>query len=275
MMITRFSNDQSPVEMNDFLATEEPLEIRILFHEGEKQKNRSLSITMRTPGDDEPLAAGFLASEGIIQSVGDISGFEWSGPVTDNQISSNQVTVCLNQHVEVDMSDLQRHFYTTSSCGICGKASLDAVRSKINRPIEDSGFKIKSSKVYQLPELLREQQEVFDQTGGLHAAGLFDREGNFIDLREDVGRHNALDKLLGKQFLNGSTPLSDSIVVVSGRASFELVQKAVAFGVPIMVAVGAPSTLAVELARGFNLTLVGFTSSKKFNVYSSSHRVEV
>ena len=259
--------------IEDSVAIESPLEIRAVFGPTSGRKDRSLSITMRTPGHDFELAAGFLLSEGIIQSGADIDSFEYCGTVVEGESTSNQLRVNLSPSVEIDMSKLQRHFYTTSSCGVCGKASLDAIEAQDVSPITNNGLTVAASLVRKLPDLLRQQQDIFGSTGGLHAAGLFSRDGQLIDLREDVGRHNAVDKLVGKQLIDsgagqGGGTMTNSVLVVSGRASFELVQKAVVAQIPIMVAVGAPSSLAVELAKRFGLTLVGFNTGEKFNVYS-------
>lgn len=259
--------------IEDSVAIESPLEIRAVFGPTSGRKDRSLSITMRTPGHDFELAAGFLLSEGIIQSGADIDSFEYCGTVAEGESTSNQLRVNLSPSVEIDMSKLQRHFYTTSSCGVCGKASLDAIEAQDVSPITNNELTVAASLVRKLPDLLRQQQDIFGSTGGLHAAGLFSRDGQLIDLREDVGRHNAVDKLVGKQLIDsaagqGGGTMTNSVLVVSGRASFELVQKAVVAQIPIMVAVGAPSSLAVELAKRFGLTLVGFNTGEKFNVYS-------
>ncbi len=267
------------LRINDSVAVESPLEIRIVFGPTSKRNDRSLSITMRTPGNDHELAAGFLLSEGIIGAGADIDSFEFCGPVTDGESSSNQLRVNLSPSLEIDISKLQRHFYTTSSCGVCGKASLDALEAQNVFPIVKTGATIAANLIKRLPELLRQQQAIFGSTGGLHAAGLFSRGGELIDLQEDVGRHNAVDKLIGKQLIDvaqdglSGRSMADSILVVSGRASFELVQKALVARIPMLVAVGAPSSLAVDLAQRFGLTLVGFNSGEKFNVYSHEARV--
>ena len=276
--IARYRFDDSArfptmVRLDDTVAVESPLEIRIVFGASELRKDRSLSITMRTPGNDFELAAGFLLSEGIIAAGDQIDGFEFCGPIVEGETISNQLRVNLRSDVEIDMSKLQRHFYTTSSCGVCGKASLEAVEAQDARPVGSSGMRIEPSLVHDLPSRLRRQQEIFGNTGGLHAAGFFDGAGKLIDLQEDVGRHNAVDKLIGSQLIASSETMADMILVVSGRASFELVQKAVMAGVPMMVAVGAPSSLAVDLAKRFNVTLVGFNTGDKFNVYSHEFRV--
>jgi FdhD protein len=270
--IVRFSDGQF-VTANDSLATEEPFEIRVVFGKVGKRKDRSLSITMRTPGHDQELAAGFLLGEGIVNISDDIELFEVTGAKADGSQETNQLCVHLSQGVAFDFGSLQRNFYTTSSCGICGKASLEAVRSQLKEPVRSIEMLISPAVICSLPDSLRKHQSTFEATGGLHAAGLFDASGNIVDSYEDVGRHNALDKLIGSQFLSKATPLSNRIVVVSGRASFELVQKVISAGVPVLVAVGAPSSLAAELADEFGVTLVGFASGKRFNVYSHSQRI--
>ena len=257
----------------DFLAAEEPLEIRVVFGPVSRRKDRSLSITMRTPGNDRKLAVGFLVGEGVIRNVGDVEKFEETGPFISGEDRTNQLCIHLSQSVSFDFGSLQRNFYTTSSCGICGKASLDAVRAHLGQPIAGDLFCVAAKTICQLPDSLRKQQETFAQTGGLHASGLFDDRGEILSVYEDVGRHNALDKLVGGNFLDGNLPLSKHIVVVSGRASFELVQKTIAAGIPILVAVGAPSSLAVELAEEFGVTLIGFASSSRFNIYSHTERI--
>ncbi len=266
------------MDVEDSVAIESPLEIRIVFGTAGDRKDRSLSITMRTPGDDYQLAAGFLLSEGIIESGDEIDSFEFCGTVGTGETISNQLRVNLSPAVGIDMSKLQRHFYTTSSCGVCGKAALDAVEAQNVLPIE-SALTVAPALIRSLPDQLRQRQDVFGSTGGLHAAGLFDARSNLLDLREDVGRHNAVDKLIGHQLLvkaetaRGAAVMNASILVVSGRASFELVQKALIARIPVMVAVGAPSSLAVELAARFGLTLVGFNTGEKFNVYSKPDRI--
>ena len=265
--ISRFENG-SFQRLNDFLATEEPLEIRIVFGPEKKRKDRSLSITMRTPGHDKELAAGFLLGEGIVERREQVLKFENTGPD-----GSSQLCVHLDPAVEFDFASLQRNFYMTSSCGICGTASLEAVRSRLGDPVADNTLEVSASVINELPATLRGFQETFDETGGLHAAGLFDQQGKLTICREDIGRHNALDKLVGRELLSGHLPGNHSMVLVSGRASFELVQKVISAGIPIIAAVGAPSSLAVELAAEFGVTLIGFTSAQRFNVYTHDKRV--
>jgi FdhD protein len=251
----------------DLLAVEEPLEIRL----GDK----SISITMRTPGNDFELAAGFLFTEGILQHADQIREIRWSHHTNGNPRQlGNSVTVELNPGVEVDLDRLERHFYTTSSCGVCGKASIEAIDMQGCPVLPRSSPIFQSSVIHLLPEALRRAQPVFERTGGLHAAALFSSEGTLQLLREDVGRHNAVDKLIGAEMLAGHTPLGSRLIFVSSRASFELVQKALMAGIPILAAVGAPSSLAVETAQRFNLTLLGFVRDNRFNIYSGASRIE-
>jgi FdhD protein len=237
--------------VQDLVAVEEPLEIRI--------GGKPVSITMRTPGNDAELAAGFLFGEGILRSVADIERIDGAVNIT--------------LKTEVDTDRLERNFYATSSCGVCGKASIEAVHATGCAMLPRNGFAVAAAIVHGLPGSLRESQAVFDRTGGLHAAALFDRDGKLASVREDVGRHNAVDKVIGAEFLAGRTPLLDRMLLVSGRVSFELVQKAVMAGIPLLAAVGAPSSLAVELARRFEMTLLGFVRDDRFNVYSGDWRV--
>lgn len=244
---------------DDRVAVEEPLEIRVA--------GRSVSITMRTPGHDRELAAGFLFTEGILRdprAVADI--IECGG--------GNVARVELAAGTELDLRRLERHFYTTSSCGVCGKTSLEALAVQGLAPLTAGVPRFAAQVLPLLPERLRAAQSVFDETGGLHAAALFDARGELLLIREDIGRHNAVDKVIGSAFLAGGTPLSESLLLVSGRASFELMQKALVAGIPLLAAVGAPSSLAVELARRFEVTLVGFLRGRRFNVYHGGERLE-
>ena len=259
----------SSAPFQDLLAVEEPLEIRLQHTLDDK----SISITMRTPGNDSELAAGFLFSEGILHNAAEIRAIRWSNKSNGNPRQlGNSVTVELN--VDVDLDRLERHFYTTSSCGVCGKSSIEAIEMQgcpvlpRNSPIVEAGV------IHLLPDALRRAQPVFERTGGLHAAALFSPDGTLQLLREDVGRHNAVDKLIGAEVLAGHTPLSNQLVFVSSRASFELVQKALMAGIPILAAVGAPSSLAVETAQRFNLTLLGFVRDRRFNIYSGASRIQ-
>ncbi|MFF5858224.1 formate dehydrogenase accessory sulfurtransferase FdhD [Streptomyces sp. NPDC012751] len=251
----------------DTVAAEEPLEIRL--------NGESLAITMRTPGDDFALAAGFLVSEGVLGSVEELRTITYcAGATEDGRNTYNVVDVRTAEGIGAERFTIQRNFYTTSSCGLCGKASLDAVRTVARWPLSDHPSLVLSPELLaSLPDSLRREQRVFSRTGGLHAAGLFDERGVLLDLQEDVGRHNAVDKLVGRAFRKGLLPLSRSVLMVSGRASFELVQKAVMAGIPVLAAVSAPSSLACELAEESGMTLVGFLRGDSMNVYSGDWRV--
>ncbi len=254
--------EQSLTECADSLAVEEPLEIRLRCLNG---GDRAISVTMRTPGHDRELAVGYLFTEGIVTDRDQVLAVHACK-------SGTVVRVELRPDLPVDMARLARISRTTSSCGVCGKLSLDAVR--VAAPVLDCGRPvIDTAVIQQLPGTLRAVQVIFDRTGGLHAAALFDAVGNLVGVREDVGRHNALDKLIGAEFLAGRTPLHDRVLLVSGRASFELVQKAAVAGIPILAAVGAPSSGAVDLAREHGLTLVGFVRRDGFNVYTGVERI--
>lgn len=264
---------------SDLLAVEEPLEIRLGFPNG---KHRAISITMRTPGDDAELAAGFLLTEGIVSSRDQIKQIRHcglairrnSGAIDRAQaLNSNTIRVDLRDDRNIDLKRLERHFYTTSSCGVCGKSSIAALHTGAAKLTDTGRLRINSNILDSLPERLRREQLVFDRTGGLHASALFDVNGNLAIIREDVGRHNALDKVIGAKFLASEMPLSDSVLLVSGRASFELVQKALMAGIPILAAVGAPSSLAVKLAAEFGMTLAGFVRDGNFNIYTGEQRI--
>jgi len=258
---------------DDRLAVEEPMEIRVAFGPEGARSARSLSVTMRTPGHDFELAVGFLFTEGILARTDEVRDVAFCGPPAPGQDHANIVRVDLAEGVEVDLGKLQRHFFTSSSCGICGKASLDALHVHGLRATDPARPRVRAEVVHRLPEILRAGQPVFDRTGGLHAAALVDSEGGLLALREDVGRHNAVDKLIGRRFLDGEADLADHVMVVSGRTSFEILQKALVASVPMIVAIGAPSSLAVELADKFGMTLVGFASDRRFNVYTGRHRI--
>ena len=269
--IRKISAGNSSEDALDLLAVEEPLEIRLGFTENRKIMHQAVSITMRTPGADLELAAGFLFTEGILTSSAQVKTIKHCGKFPNNQ---NTIRVDLAENVAVDLKKLERNFYTTSSCGVCGKSSLEALTVAGARRIENqTSAKIQGEIIHKRPEMLRRQQTIFDETGGLHAAALFDFGGNLIDLSEDVGRHNAVDKLIGRQFLKNNLPLAEKILFLSGRASFELVQKAVMAQSPVICAVGAPSSLAVEAARDFGITLLGFVRENRFNAYSFEARV--
>jgi len=256
----------------DTLVAEEPLEIRL--------NGKPLAITMRTPGDDFALAAGFLVSEGVLGAADELQNIVYcAGATVDGSNTYNIVDVRTAPGVVIPDITLERNVYTTSSCGLCGKASLDAVRTTARWSIDDTAgdtappVRLEPELLASLPDRLRAAQRVFDRTGGLHAAALFTEDGELVDIREDVGRHNAVDKLVGRALQNGSLPLSRTVLLVSGRASFELAQKAVMAGIPFLAAVSAPSSLAVDLAAESNLTLVGFLRGTSMNVYAGEHRV--
>ncbi|MEU6329021.1 formate dehydrogenase accessory sulfurtransferase FdhD [Streptomyces sp. NPDC047049] len=263
----------------DTLVAEEPLEIRL--------GGKPLAITMRTPGDDFALAAGFLVSEGVLASADELANIVYcAGATADGENTYNVVDVRLADGVPVPEITLERNVYTTSSCGLCGKASLDAVRTTTRWPLASSPaasdgidplridrIRIDPATLAALPDRLRAAQRVFERTGGLHAAALFTTDGELLDIREDVGRHNAVDKIVGRALQQGQLPLSSSVLMVSGRASFELAQKAVMAGIPVLAAVSAPSSLAVDLAAETGLTLVGFLRGSSMNVYAGEHRI--
>ncbi|MFD7026766.1 formate dehydrogenase accessory sulfurtransferase FdhD [Streptomyces sp. NPDC059917] len=252
----------------DTLVAEEPLEIRL--------NGKPLAITMRTPGDDFALAAGFLVSEGVLAHTSDVRAVTYcEGQAEDGSNTYNIVNVQLAAGVPVPDITLERNVYTTSSCGLCGKASLDAVRTASRFPdiIGADPLRITADLLAELPDRLRAAQKVFDSTGGLHAAGLFTAAGELVDVREDVGRHNAVDKIVGRALREGRLPLAGSVLLVSGRASFELAQKAVMAGIPMLAAVSAPSSLAVDLAVESGLTLVGFLRGRNMNVYAGEERI--
>ncbi|MCX4766241.1 formate dehydrogenase accessory sulfurtransferase FdhD [Streptomyces sp. NBC_01275] len=263
----------------DTLVAEEPMEIRL--------NGKPLAITMRTPGDDFALAAGFLVSEGVLANASDLQSIVYCAGATAGGTSRssgaesgggansyNVVDVRIAADVVIPDITLERNVYTTSSCGLCGKASLDAVRTTARWPIADTPpLRVEPELLASLPDRLRAAQRVFDRTGGLHAAALFSEAGELLDVREDVGRHNAVDKLVGRALQNGDLPLSRTILLVSGRASFELAQKAVMAGIPMLAAVSAPSSLAVDLAAETGLTLVGFLRGSSMNVYAGEDRI--
>jgi FdhD protein len=250
----------------DALAAEEPMEIRV--------NGRPLTVTMRTPGNDFDLAVGFLVNEGVVRAASDVTAVRYcAGATADGSNTYNVVDVSLDPAVPVPHAALERNFYTTSSCGLCGKASLDAVRTSSTWSVAEDELRIDAEVVASLPARLRGAQSVFDRTGGVHAAGLFSVAGDLITAREDVGRHNAVDKVVGAAAVNGGLPLRGSVLMVSGRASFELTQKAVMAGIPMLAAVSAPSSLAVDLAAETGLTLVGFLRGSSMNVYAGAERI--
>jgi len=284
--IVRFRKGQLR-NVEDTLAVEEPLEIRLCHGPTSARKIKSLSVTMRTPGNDCELAAGFLATEAVIRDSADIQSIDWiacqpsARSATALSVSPagyglasryNTLQVELHPDVVVNTATLERNFYTTSSCGICGKASLLALRTVCPPRVPDS-FEIDSSLLCGLPAKARSSQSLFEMTGGLHASALFDSVGRLHSIQEDVGRHNAVDKLVGAEVLRDRVPMRDRLLFLSGRASFELLQKALMVGIPMVVSIGAPSSLAVHVAKEFDVTLVGFLRDQQFNIYSRPERV--
>jgi FdhD protein len=253
----------------DNVAVEEPLEIKLT---DTQDFPINLAVTMRTPGNDLELVAGFLFSEGIIKNVEDIEKFEYEKDVFGIE-NKNSVIIKIKANAEINLDKIKRNILTTSSCGICSSVYIDQIFKRIER-LPKGDFKVNKDLILELPNVLNTYQSIFSKTGGVHASALFDKKGNLICIMEDVGRHNAMDKLVGKMLIERKIPLDDCIVLFSGRASFELVQKSILAGIPFIVAIGAPSSLAIELAKIFNVTLIGFLRNKKFNVYSGFHRLE-
>ena len=255
----------------DYLATEEPLEIRLVAG----GSRHTVAITMRTPGADFELAVGFLFGEGVVTGPGDVRRITYC---TDRDVAAEQrfnvVNVELTAGAVPDLRPLDRHFFTTSACGVCGKASLDALEVRGCTPVT-AGPEVTADTLYRLPERLRGAQGIFESTGGLHAAGLFSAGGDLLAVREDVGRHNALDKVVGWALLHGRVPLDREVLVVSGRSSYEILQKSVVAGVRVVCGISAPSSLAVDLAQRFGVTLVGFLRDRRFNVYANAERIAV
>lgn len=262
-------NDGQGQIRRDQLATEEPLEIRLLTR-GARQ---TVAVTMRTPGNDFELAAGFLHGEGVIAGKDAVARISYCvDPAVDVSQQYNIVNVTLRRNAMPDLAPLERHFTITSACGVCGKASLEALQLR-GLPLMDNDLQVPVEVLYRLPETLLAAQGGFQQTGGLHAAALFDTAGTLLAVREDVGRHNALDKLVGWALLEGKLPLSECILLVSGRTSYEILQKSLVAGIPIVCAISAPSSLAVDLAGEFGITLVGFLRGERCNVYTSRERI--
>lgn len=256
--VTKYTGNAG-TQITDVLAIEEPLEIRIEYGPENERVVKNLSVTMRTPGSDADLVAGFLFTEGMVKNPGDLT--EISSP------AENVVMARFQPAVQVAVQQLDRHFYTTSSCGVCGKTSIEAVKTAAHCSFSKNEVVISPEIIYSLPDQLRQAQTAFDATGGIHASALFNQHGHLLALREDVGRHNALDKLIGHFFMAGPMPLSDHILLLSGRASFELIQKAAMAGIRMVCAVGAPSSLAVETAQEFGICLIGFLREGRFNRY--------
>jgi len=272
--ITKVTQGLEDAFADDVVATEEPLEIRLTYGPLSNRQTQNVAVTMRTPGHDAELAVGFLFTEGIIKKQEDVLTAQHAFIVcAENR--ENVINVELQPHVVPNLGKADRNFYTTSSCGVCGKSSISAIRTVSAYPGTSAHeFSIEAATLYQLPYILRHHQEVFDSTGGLHASALFTLDGQLLELREDVGRHNALDKLIGASLHKNWLPIADKVLLLSGRISFELVQKAAMAGIEIIAAIGAPSSLAIQLAQEFNITLVGFLRQQRFNIYTAAHRVK-
>lgn len=255
------------VQVDDLVACEEPLEIILSWQVNGEKMHKNISVTMRTPGDDAALAAGFLFTEAIVNNADAIAA------VNNPTLNANQIVVHLKDGVIPNLQQTERNFYTSSSCGVCGKASIDAIKTVSSFGYLKSDTTIAADLLYELPQKLRVRQQTFDQTGGLHAAALFSNDGDIKLVQEDVGRHNALDKLIGTALMKNQLPLATHILLLSGRASFELIQKATMAGIGIVAAVGAPSSLAVQLAHEAGITLVGFLRSNGCNIYAHPARI--
>src|SRR5688572_502300 len=264
--VRKITNDDV-ADVDDQLVVEEPLEIHLQFGTAENRVQKSISVTMRTPGHDIELTAGFLFTEGIIRSGNDILFIE------QDSADGNRILFALQDNVDPGLLKTERNFYTTSSCGVCGKSSIEAIKTISVYRNQEQNILLKTEVFYALQGNLKSRQAIFESTGGIHASALFDMEGNYITLREDVGRHNALDKLIGASLLNDELPLANTVLLLSGRASFELIQKASMAGIKVVAAEGAPSSLAVELAKECKITLVGFLRNERFNIYSCEERI--
>jgi FdhD protein len=272
--ILKLSENIQPV--TDSLVIEEPLEIVLRFSKHQKVITKTLSITMRTPGDDENLIRGFLFTEGILKfPLQEIIQFEYRFDCNADTTRQQSIIVHLAEAVYPEIENLERHFYTSSSCGVCGKTSIDLALENCAYILKKNQPVVQSKVLYSLPERLNSAQELFQKTGGIHACAIFDTKGNLVLSAEDVGRHNAMDKLVGKALTHSLVPLQDHLIILSGRASFELVQKAFMIGTPILCAVGAPSSLAVETAEAFGLSLIGFLKENKANIYCHPERIVV
>ena len=261
--------------VDDFISIEEPLEISIRYKEHDKWIKNSLSITMRTPGHDEDLVRGFLFNEQIIQGLNDIETIESFGEKVGQYNIQNKILVTLNNSKNVNISKIKRDFLTNSSCGVCGKSSLDALEILKKEKTSKSNPKLSKEVLINSPSMLRENQSEFAKTGGIHASGLFSSNGNLISLREDVGRHNALDKLIGNLLISKNLQPNDQFITCSGRLNFELVQKVLMTNIGLMIGVGAPTSLAIDLANKFDMTLVGFVKEDSFNIYTNKQKVIV
>ena len=272
--ITKFTKGKLE-NIEDLISIEEPLEISLKFKDKEKWITKSLSITMRTPGHDEDLVRGFLFNEQIIQNIKDIDNIESFGDKVGQYNIQNKILVTLNNSKNVNISKIKRDFLTNSSCGVCGKSSLDALEIIKKDKTSKSNPKLSKEIIINSPSMLRENQSEFAKTGGIHASGLFSSNGNLISLREDVGRHNALDKLIGSSLMSKNLQPNNQFITCSGRLNFELVQKVLMTNIGLMIGVGAPTSLAIDLANRFDMTLVGFVKDDSFNIYTNNQKVMV
>jgi FdhD protein len=268
-------NAEGANQVPDLVSVEEPLEIRLAYGSEHNRAKKTISITMRTPGNDFELALGFLFTENIISSAAQVKSIRYCTEPESDEAIDNVVIVELETNLEVDLAKLERHFYTTSSCGVCGKTSIEAVQGAACAVISKNDHWVAENVIHQLPKALRQKQSVFEYTGGLHGCALFSNTGNLLLSREDVGRHNALDKLIGAALANDKIELNECILQLSGRISFELVQKAAMAGIPVVAAVGAPSSLAVKSAADFGITLIGFLRDNRYNVYTHKSRLKL
>jgi len=265
IQVKKVTDDHSFIT-EDKLAVEEPLEIQLQYRDVGNVLTKSVSVTMRTPGNDKELATGFLFTEGIISQASLVVN-------TVSKGDTNIITVVLGDDVQPALHKTERNFYTTSSCGVCGKASIDAIKTVSPFPASEDHLCVDVSLFYGLQQTLKSHQHIFENTGGLHASALFDLQANLLYVREDVGRHNALDKLIGHAFLHNHLPLNNHILLLSGRASFELIQKAIMAGIKMIAAIGAPSSLAVQMAEEAGITLIGFLKHDRFNIYTGWQRI--
>lgn len=272
--ISKYKNNKLD-NVEDYISIEEPLEINLRYKDGKDWKKENLSITMRTPGDDENLSVGFLYNEQIITDINWIEKIESYGENNGQYDFKNKILITLNNSDNVNISQVKRNFLMNSSCGVCGKTSLDALETLKKDKPKYPNKKINKNIIIKSPEILKENQTQFSITGGIHASGLFSNDGNLIAVKEDVGRHNALDKLIGETLQKKLLKENDQFITCSGRLNFELVQKALINNIGLMIGVGAPTSLAIDLANRFDMTLVGFVKQDRFNIYSNSQRVEI
>ena len=270
--ITKFTKGKLE-NIEDLISIEEPLEISLKFQDKEKWITKSLSITMRTPGHDEDLVRGFLFNEQIIQNIKDIRNIESFGKKVGQYNIQNKILVTLNNSQNVNISKIKRDFLTNSSCGVCGKSSLDALEIIKKNKTPKSNPKLSKDIIVNSPSTLKKNQSEFSKTGGIHASGLFSSDGSLISLREDVGRHNALDKMIGHSLIKNYLKPNDQFITCSGRLNFELVQKVLMTNIGLMIGVGAPTSLAIDLANRFDMTLVGFVKEDSFNIYTNNQKV--